>query len=380
MPNANEEGCICPSDHTKCEWVSCVIKCPKNPDPKNPNPSGGWGDVHYTTFDGTHFNFQGYGEYTYCKDELNGFGIQLRTLWLYNYFVSYVGGIAFKLRESKLTVFIEKNLTYTIRFNGKILDNSLLPLQFGFDDISLNIYTNGITIYRSFYSSITINFNYNYMDFVLNVLPNPFNLFNYPSNFQGLCGNRDSNPYNDFQGPDGLLYDSGTSFGYSWGLNESSNSYSSEWDYNKSNFHPDDILDERFRLPNITSSYSRSTKLISDLNAETICINNNLSGFLLDACILDVQSGNESSANVNFYTKDSCPSQCSFNGICVGPDMCKCYAGWSGSDCSIAQCKFDCGQHGLCKNGLCQCDIGWEGLLNFAIKNTARRFTFISFR
>ena len=92
-----------------------------------------------------------------------------------------------------------------------------------------------------------------------------------------------------------------------------------------------------------------------------MCQKNALQGFLLDACILDVtETGNASLANMNEYTKDLCPSQCSFKGKCVGILQCECFEGWSGDDCSLAFCEFDCGEYGSCLNGVCQCEIGWE--------------------
>ena len=367
VPNANDEGCMCPSDkiNPDCQWVDCQVKCRKDPDPNRNGDNGdshsswGWGDVHYTTFDGLYYDFQGFGEYTYCKDEQNDFGIQIRNLWSSNkYGVSFTGGVAVKLRGSKLTVFLQKNLTYTIRFNGQIINSSSMPLQFGFDDITVNINSNGVSILRYYHSVVNIIFYSYYMSFSVNLFPNPFNLLSYTSNFKGLCGNADSNRFDDLQGPDGAFYISINDFAYSWKLNSSANSFANEWVYDKSNFHPDDVLDERFQTPSI----SRQTKLISNVNAEEICLKNNLRGNLLNACILDVaETGNVSIADVNTYKRDSCPTQCSFNGNCVGLDQCQCFDGWSGSDCSVSYCKNDCGTHGLCQNGLCKCNVGWQG-------------------
>ena len=86
LPNANEEGCICGKDKTEseCRWVECELKCRRCPGDPSCTPrrdqSHGFGDVHFITFDQRAFDFMGLGEYTFCMDPTNDFGVQFRAL------------------------------------------------------------------------------------------------------------------------------------------------------------------------------------------------------------------------------------------------------------------------------------------------------------
>eukprot|EP01029_Cantina_marsupialis_P032301 TRINITY_DN9728_c0_g1_i1.p1 TRINITY_DN9728_c0_g1~~TRINITY_DN9728_c0_g1_i1.p1 ORF type:complete len:668 (-),score=245.26 TRINITY_DN9728_c0_g1_i1:220-2223(-) len=76
-----------------------------------------------------------------------------------------------------------------------------------------------------------------------------------------------------------------------------------------------------------------------------------------------------------------CPNQCSLHGECSGQDICTCYAGFVGGDCSQRSCptgkawtdiatatdtahaEVECSNRGTCntKTGQCTCDSGFEG-------------------
>jgi hypothetical protein len=53
---------------------------------------------------------------------------------------------------------------------------------------------------------------------------------------------------------------------------------------------------------------------------------------------------------------------CYNNGTCVGPDTCRCAAGWSGSACTVPVCSQTCNHNGNCTlPETCTCEKGWEG-------------------
>ena len=243
LPNVNEEGCVCALDKLSdvtCEWVNCQVKCRNclsdlscNDDNKdNGQTIGGWSDVHFATLDHNLFDFQGFGEYTFCRDLSNDFDVQIRTFWIgQNYRISYIGGVAIKLYDSKLTVFLQKSFTYKIRLDENVLDYSA-PQQFVFGNIILKTNQNGISVVRAFHSSIDIILNSQFINLRFKLLPRPY--FFQLDTFEGICGNWDSNKYNDYQGPDGILYANANEFVYSWRLNNRSTSANStKWDYEK---------------------------------------------------------------------------------------------------------------------------------------------------
>eukprot|EP00300_Choanocystis_sp_HF-7_P027017 c32080_g1_i1.p1 GENE.c32080_g1_i1~~c32080_g1_i1.p1 ORF type:complete len:1363 (-),score=228.54 c32080_g1_i1:31-4119(-) len=60
---------------------------------------------------------------------------------------------------------------------------------------------------------------------------------------------------------------------------------------------------------------------------------------------------------------DTCPKDCSNHGVCR-TNVCTCYAGYTGEDCSIevGTCPNNCMGNGACLNGTCQCYPGFVGV------------------
>jgi hypothetical protein len=60
------------------------------------------------------------------------------------------------------------------------------------------------------------------------------------------------------------------------------------------------------------------------------------------------------------YVSSSCPKNCNGKGECV-KGACKCFVGYTGSDCSMNACPVLCNGNGLYENGKCKCNYGWHG-------------------
>jgi hypothetical protein len=381
-------GCDCPDENPapKCFWEKtpnpfysplgswivishpyiCKLKCePDDPPPPPPGPPGGFTDVHFTTFDRRSFDYQGVGEFTYCIDKKTDFGIQMRTYWLNNNdYVSWIAGLAVKLANSIFTVFIDKNYDSIIRLNGLKLNDTNNKIFMINDEIVLTIESiYKITIERKHHTSITITKRGKQLNIFFNVLESDKFVLTRKK-FSGLCGTNDDNIHNDFKGPDGKIYTNVNEFGNSWRIYYSKDPSSSEWDWERSNFHPDDKLDERFfPIPKNKLYPVIQTRTVSQENAEAQCKKFELTDVLLEACILDlISSGDENFTKTEAYQGEICPTLCSLKGQCVAKNTCECFDGWTGSDCSQSECQYDCGQYGKCSSGLCICEFGWIGL------------------
>ena len=51
---------------------------------------------------------------------------------------------------------------------------------------------------------------------------------------------------------------------------------------------------------------------------------------------------------------------CGPHGRC-GQGKCECTDGWMGDRCDLLPCDNRCQEHGQCKNGTCVCSQGWNG-------------------
>ena len=84
----------------------------------------------------------------------------------------------------------------------------------------------------------------------------------------------------------------------------------------------------------------------------------------------------------NTYAGFICPNSCNGNGRCDAENLCRCYSGWEGPDCSYRSCPrgrswadkpradldahrpAECSDRGLCDydTGSCRCFTGYGGL------------------
>lgn len=55
-----------------------------------------------------------------------------------------------------------------------------------------------------------------------------------------------------------------------------------------------------------------------------------------------------------------CTMECGSHGVC-SRGICQCEEGWVGPTCEERSCHSHCAEHGQCKDGKCECSPGWEG-------------------
>ncbi|KAG9341665.1 hypothetical protein JZ751_018729, partial [Albula glossodonta] len=55
-----------------------------------------------------------------------------------------------------------------------------------------------------------------------------------------------------------------------------------------------------------------------------------------------------------------CPVPCGSHGVC-SEGRCQCEDGWEGMGCDQRACHPRCEEHGQCRDGKCECHPGWEG-------------------
>ena len=63
----------------------------------------------------------------------------------------------------------------------------------------------------------------------------------------------------------------------------------------------------------------------------------------------------------NIFFAEICDLNCGDHGQCE-EGRCQCDEKWEGESCSVQQCDPRCSSHGMCSNGTCLCTNGWNGL------------------
>lgn len=59
-------------------------------------------------------------------------------------------------------------------------------------------------------------------------------------------------------------------------------------------------------------------------------------------------------------TTEVCVVDCGPHGSCIG-GVCQCEEGWTGPECEQRDCHPRCIDHGVCREGKCDCHQGWTG-------------------
>lgn len=59
-------------------------------------------------------------------------------------------------------------------------------------------------------------------------------------------------------------------------------------------------------------------------------------------------------------TTEVCVVDCGPHGSCIG-GVCQCEEGWTGPECEQRDCHPRCIDHGICREGKCDCHQGWTG-------------------
>ncbi|XP_063292624.1 alpha-tectorin-like [Pelobates fuscus] len=173
------------------------------------------GDPHYTTFDTRYYDFMGTCTYTLVnvtKDAamtLKRFTVLAKNDNRGNIAVSYVALVTFK--TSGYTIDIKKGEVGSVRINNVM---SLLPVNLNSGtDSMINIFQSGNTAIIQFTTDVMVSYDW---DSVVRIELTR----RYSKNVDGMCGNYNQDPADDFQMPSGSQAPNAIEFGKSWKVND----------------------------------------------------------------------------------------------------------------------------------------------------------------
>nr|ALR88611.1 von Willebrand type d domain protein-like m4n [Saccoglossus kowalevskii] len=200
-PCSDERGYICKGENH-------AVQPPTGPSDFGDCVCSGWGEPHYTTFDGHHFDFQGQCSYTMVIDQS-------------------VGGPEFEIEAvnrptvpGALVTLIDHII---VRVDGHVIelhpgeqvkvDDTLVTLPY-FALSPISIILSGKFLYLTYPGKFWVSFWAEIGDVTSSAL------FGVHDDYQGLtgglCGSCDSNVNNDLLKPDGQLAATDLEFGDSW--------------------------------------------------------------------------------------------------------------------------------------------------------------------
>ncbi|CAH2318267.1 Hypothetical predicted protein [Pelobates cultripes] len=183
--------------------------------PQKVDVCGASGDPHHTTFDARYFDFMGTCTYTLvnvtkdAEKSLKRFTVLAKNDNRGNVAVSYVALVTFK--TSGYTIDIKKGEVGSVRVNNVM---SLLPvtLNSGTDSM-ITIFQSGNTAIIQFTTAVRISYDWN------SVVRIELTRI-YSKNVEGMCGNYNQDPDDDFQIPSGSQAPNAIEFGKSWKVDD----------------------------------------------------------------------------------------------------------------------------------------------------------------
>ena len=207
-----------------------------------PRPARGFGDPHITTLDGKTFTFNGAGEFFMLSSTLHNISFQARMEVFRDTDASVYTAFVIQINDSKKVQVQRSNTDKTL----VLIDD--VPLRFDsnpiknyyFEGVHINVNTDLSEVRVTFSAGISliIFVNSEVMSFIAQLDTK------FQSQVEGLLGNMNGDPADDFQFPNGTILETDSSlqkiheYGLEWLVTESESNfeYISPFDYSTYNF------------------------------------------------------------------------------------------------------------------------------------------------